>query len=75
MSRSRWLTCWMTPSLVISLFASWRAKAVINNVDEQLTDETIELEMDISGSTSTLAMSVGRKPNGRSEQQGLPWCV
>ena len=50
------------------------AKKVINNVDEQLTDETIELEMDISRVYFDLG-HVRRSEafaNGRSQQQRLP---
>ena len=50
------------------------AKKVINNVDEQLTDETIELEMDISRVYFDLGHARRSEAfaNGRSRQQRLP---
>lgn len=50
------------------------AKKIINNVDEQLTDETIELEMDISRVYFDIGNARRSKAfeNGRSKEQRLP---
>ena len=50
------------------------AKKVINNVDEQLTDETIELEMDISRVYFDIGNARRSEAfnNGRSPAQRLP---
>ena len=50
------------------------AKKVINNVDEQLTDETIELEMDISRVYFDIGSARRSEAfeNGRTKEQRLP---